>query len=329
MNGGASQLLTVQSLTVARGISVYTECVQARCWDACLKVHYRGDNNWLAADSPNLNVTASGDFTIGVSPDPLEITAGSSGTATVTITPTGGFTGPITFTCPTGTNDVPVGYTCTLNPNPLTVTAAGAATSTMTLAPGTATAGAVHTALVLRPRGNLWRMELAAAIVLLSLTSGGAGGNRRAIGILLAASCALFVSGIVAGCGGGGGGGGGQVASTTTLTTSSGRVAFQTPVSFMVTVSASGSPGGTVQLYDNGQTYGNAATLNAGNVTFVTTNLPIGIHSISARYSGDAHTLPSTSAAISQMVLGNVPLQITAAANGGNAHSANFTLVLE
>lgn len=83
-----------------------------------------------------------------------------------------------------------------------------------------------------------------------------------------------------------------------------------------------------MQLYDNGGLYGNPGTLTGATVSFLTTNLPIGIHNIKAVYSGDAHTQLSTSSAISQMILGSIPLQITATAAGGNSHTANFTLVL-
>jgi hypothetical protein len=329
VNGGAPQLLTMQSLTAGPGnIGVYGMRTKLAAGTHTLKAHYRGDNNWLPMDSPNLTLTAAGDFTVGISPDPMTMTAGSSGSATVTITPTGGFTGTITFACPTGTNDLPVGYTCTLNPNPLNV-AAGAATTTMTLAPSTTAAGAMRTAKAFERRNEPWKVELAAGMLLLGMLLAGGGGSKRGRGMLFATGWVLCVSSIVTGCGGGGGGGGGgPVPSTTTLMTSNNRAAFQSPITFTVTVSASGSPGGTVQLFDNGQTYGSPGTLTGGSVSFLTTNLPIGIHNISAQYSGDANTKPSSSSVISQMVLGSAALQITATANGGSSHPATFTVVL-
>jgi hypothetical protein len=327
LNGGASQLLTVQSLTAGAGnIGVYGLRTRLASGVHSLKVHYRGDNNWEPADSQVLTLPAAGDFTLSVSPDPLVITAGSPGTASVTITPTGGFAGLITFACPTGTNNVPVGYTCTLSPNPLNVTA-GAATAMLTMAPSGTTAGALHRAEVLRPRYALWRMELAAGVLLLGLmlVGGGSEGRKR---IRFVAGCALCVGNIVTGCGGGSSSAGGPAPSTLTLTTSNNRIPVQNPITFTATVSAKGNPGGTVQLYDNGQTYGSPGTVTGGIATFLTTNLPIGVHNISAKYSGDANTLPSSSSVITQMVLGSIPLQITASANGGATHPADFTLVL-
>ena len=199
----------------------------------------------------------------------------------------------------------------------------------MTLAPGAATAGAVHTAKLSDASLFLWPMGFAAGFVLLGLMLVGGGGKKAGRGVLFAAGCVICVGSVVTGCGGGGGGsGGGPVPSTTTLTTSNSRVPFQSPITFTAMVNAAGNPGGTVQLYDNGQVYGNAGTLTGGVATFLTTNLPIGVHNISAKYSGDAKTLPSSSSTISQMALGSIQLQITATANGGTPHPADFTVEL-
>jgi Pro-kumamolisin, activation domain/Bacterial Ig-like domain (group 3) len=327
INGGASQLVKVQSLTAGAGnIGMYGLRTKLARGTHILKAHYRGDSNWLAADSASISLSLTGDFTLDVSPDPVVFAAGSPGSTTMTVTPTGGFTGLVTFVCPTGTNNVPVSYTCTLNPNPLSVTS-GVATATLTLAPGAAT-GVLHTAGIVAPSQSLWKVELAVGLLLLGFMVAGADGSNGGRGALFAGGCLLCVSSIVTGCGGGGGGGGGPVLSTTTLTTTNNRATFQTPITFTATVSAPVNPGGTVQLYDNEQTYGNAGTLTAGVATFLTTNLPIGVHTISAKYSGDSNTLPSSSSAINQMVLGTIQLQVTATANGGIAHPADFIVVL-
>ena len=56
--------------------------------------------------------------------------------------------------------------------------------------------------------------------------------------------------------------------------------------------------------------------MNAGVVSFLTTNLPVGIHVITAQYLGDANTLGSTSAPITQLITGSVPAQIAGTSNG-------------
>jgi beta-galactosidase len=69
------------------------------------------------------------DFALGVSPGSLSLTAGTSGTATITVTPTNGFsaTSSVMFTC----SGLPVGATC--NFSPATVTSTGNIVSTLTV----------------------------------------------------------------------------------------------------------------------------------------------------------------------------------------------------
>ena len=85
---------------------------------------------------------------------------------------------------------------------------------------------------------------------------------------------------------------------------------------------------GSVQLIDNGQVYGNQGSVNSGIATFFTTNLPIGLHNMTAHYLGDANTQPSTSPMINQVVLGQTPLQITAASTSGIMHPVDFSVVV-
>ena len=60
LNGGTSQLLTVQSLTAGAGILACMDCERNLVAGThSLKVHYRGDNNWMAADSPSITLTAA------------------------------------------------------------------------------------------------------------------------------------------------------------------------------------------------------------------------------------------------------------------------------
>jgi len=71
-----------------------------------------------------------------------------------------------------------------------------------------------------------------------------------------------------------------------------------------------------VQLYDNGQAYGSPAQVSGGTANITAANLTIGIHTITAKYLGDANTLGSTSAGITQVITGTLGLQISGAANG-------------
>jgi hypothetical protein len=87
----------------------------------------------------------------------------------------------------------------------------------------------------------------------------------------------------------------------TTLTLSTTNIAFALPVTFTANVASttSGTPTGTVTFFDNGNLL-NTATLNSSDVaTFTTTALTVGVHTITAVYSGDIDFSSSTASASS------------------------------
>ena len=80
-------------------------------------------------------------------------------------------------------------------------------------------------------------------------------------------------------------------------------------VTFTATVTGGGdTPTGTVQFKDNGNNLGTAQTLNnEGKATYTTSNLEIGVHKITAVYSGDGSSYQgSTSSALTFTVVGDV-----------------------
>jgi hypothetical protein len=107
------------------------------------------------------------------------------------------------------------------------------------------------------------------------------------------------------------------------------HVGVSTPVTFTVTVTPQGNatPSGLVQLYDNGQPFGAPTHVSAGIASFLATNLPVGIHNLTAQYNGDANTQPSTSASIAQGITGQIGLQITGSSNG-LSQRADFQVVV-
>jgi large repetitive protein len=327
-NGAAAQLLTSQSLTAGPGgTSVYGARLQLAPGAHSLYVHYRGDTNWQAANSATVPLTAS-TFTLSVAPNIIAFVAGTPGTGTVTVTPSGGFSGSVMLTCPSGGSFLPSGYTCALGQSTLTVSNAPAST-TLTLVPSSASASSA-----LKPArvayngfsGGIWGAAFGAAILLLSIFGFGAAGSQNSRNFFVSAGLLLCVGGIVLGCGGGGGGGGGPVSSTTTIVSSNLRIAFGMPVTFTVTVKPNGSvtPSGQVQLYDNGQALGGPANVSAGIATFSSMSLPPGVHNLTAQYLGNTQILGSTSAPIAQIITGSVSLQISGAASG-ISQTADFT----
>ncbi|NYF52947.1 FG-GAP-like repeat-containing protein [Tunturiibacter gelidoferens] len=90
---------------------------------------YAGDVANLGSASTPVTVTvAAPDYTITASPSSATIKAGQSATTTLTVTPVGGYTGTVKFSCGT----LPTGVGCTFAPSSVTPSS-GAATSTLTI----------------------------------------------------------------------------------------------------------------------------------------------------------------------------------------------------
>jgi hypothetical protein len=139
-------------------------------------------------------------YTLIANPSSLTIKSGSSASTVITLTPTGGFTGTVNFTCGTLPSDV----TCTFMPTSLTVSSSTALTTTLTIG----TTGTATAALIKQPAGTVLP-TLLAALILLPL-----GFTRRILrtrkagspwlGLLLLAGTCLAAEGLLAtaGCGG-------------------------------------------------------------------------------------------------------------------------------
>ena len=84
----------------------------------------------------SLTVTPPPNFTLSPSPNTLSIGQGSSGTSTITVSPTNGFTGNVTMSV---TSTLPTGVTASFSPNPTTTTS----TLTLTASPTATTGGPV------------------------------------------------------------------------------------------------------------------------------------------------------------------------------------------
>jgi len=80
---------------------------------------YSGDENFTASNASGDILTVSApDYSITASPTALTIRRGQTGTATLTLTPVGGYTGAVAFTC----SGLPQFATCTFSPASVQVT---------------------------------------------------------------------------------------------------------------------------------------------------------------------------------------------------------------
>jgi Bacterial Ig-like domain (group 3)/FG-GAP-like repeat len=91
---------------------------------------------------------------------------------------------------------------------------------------------------------------------------------------------------------------------STALTSSANPSTLSQSVTFTATVSSGGgvAPTGTVQFMDGTTVLGTPSLGANGIVTFSITTLSVGTHSITAVYSGDSNSDPSTSPILSQVV---------------------------
>jgi large repetitive protein len=111
-----------------------------------LAAQYAGDANFLASTSATVGATVgTPDFTVSTSPSSLTIARGATGTATITLTGTNGFSGNATLACGT----LPPGVTCAFSPSTVTI-GANAVTTTLTIT-NAQTATAARLGLVVPP----------------------------------------------------------------------------------------------------------------------------------------------------------------------------------
>jgi hypothetical protein len=125
-----------------------------------ITAQYGGDSNFAGSTSSPLtqNVGSSSNqtFIISINPGVLNVNQGSSGTATITVSPAGGFNQPVTFVC----SNLPLFAACSFDP--ATVTPDGSnhpVTSTLTVTTGSAKALLMRP--VLGPHGSLPKSALA------------------------------------------------------------------------------------------------------------------------------------------------------------------------
>jgi hypothetical protein len=269
----------------------------------------------------NITPAATPSFTVSYSPQPfvLNSVTGAASTLTVTVTPTGGFTGMVAVT-PTAAS-LPPGVTCTPSPLNINITAATAvsgllmcsvtATSTVLTASNVREGRMLDAKAVPPTTGSKGWWTLSAgtgfAAMFLLFLPGGRKKFRAALGLGLVCILAL-----TAGCNGAGGGVKPPplTATVTKLTANTGKVNNGTAFTFSVAVTG-GTPTGMVQLFDGATMIGTAATVAGGSAVPTAPGLAVGTHAISAHYLGDSTTAASASGTLNLTVAGPTTIVVT------------------
>lgn len=281
---------------------------------------------------------STGTFTVSGTLATVTTVAGqtATGTSTITVTPSGTFTSalPVVINCPAA--GVPAGVTC--SPLTITIPAGGAAPP-----PGTLTVSVVGPSTTLSASVERADRTLYAGLI---PSNGGKGWWTLSGGTGLAAMLLLFLPGrkryraalgmglvcmlsFTLGCGGSGGGGGGgvPVATTTSITVAAPvKVAFNTPQNtFAFTVHVTGgNPTGQVQLFDGvvdaNHMLGGPVTVSGGSAPITSNGLPVGTHSIIAKYLGTQTTLTSQSGALPVTVTGTTTFVLSTTPASSNAN---------
>jgi len=111
-----------------------------------------------------------------------------------------------------------------------------------------------------------------------------------------------------------------SIPTTTTVQSSMNPSPAGSAVTFTATVTGSGSPTGSVTFFDNGNSFGSSPLNGSGVATITTSALTLGVHTITASYSGDTTFTPSSSS-LTQTVATATPAL-------GSAATAMLFLVL-
>ncbi len=113
----------MEPATLASGVATLTTSFPTT-GTATIQAIYGGDANFTQSTSAPLTETiVTPGFTASVNPATLTITSASPGAVTLTVTPQGGFTGPVSFSCGT----LPADFSCSFAMPSVTLTASGGA----------------------------------------------------------------------------------------------------------------------------------------------------------------------------------------------------------
>lgn len=297
---------------------------------------FAGDANYGNSGSNlafvNVNIP---DFSLGPSSGLTVMPAvGQAGSGQITITPATNTPSTVTLSF----NGAPAiaGYSLSISPQQVNLNGSPT-TATLTLTPNggapapAARRNAQHAAILFPSftSGTPWKfgaLGLAALLVFLC--------KRRKFR-LAAGFAAAGIAAFALGCGGGGSGGGGgggggsnPTPTSITLTTSAAKAGQSDTIVLAAAVTASKPMSGTVSFYDYGNLISSGYAVTNGQAQLQVSGIffGLGVHQITAKYSGDANNLASTTAAsLTETVTGSTNVTIMGA-TGDDLHTLNATI---
>jgi len=305
---------------------------------------FNGDSNYFQSGSTTLNVNVNiPDFSLSANPSTMSITAGSSAPITITVTPASNASSPVMLACPApGLYGTPAGISCSFSPSTVNLSNGAAANSTLTisiLAPSASptTSSTPFDIPAMHPR-LIWPLPVASLLtsLILFFVLIHSRRHRFAAAVALAGGLSFLLAFVGCGggsTGGGGGGGGGPVPTSISLTASGVKVPYTSTsggvVSLTANITSSKAVTGNVTFFVDGSTgFSVSSSVVSGVAQFQLTGLTVGVHTVTAQYSGDTENLSSqTKGSLNIAVTGQTGVGVQGN-TGGLFHSVgvNFNL---
>ena len=329
--------------TLTATVSTSPQSTEALC------VTYNGDPNYTDAAPPCDTIIVNiPDFSLAASQAPFSVTAGQSATTTITVTPASTTPSTVALGFPGFLPPLPPGMSVSFNPSTVSLNGAPVnvtATVTTTAASGGAGSLAVvqnvalGTIVTRPPFGGSLPLLLGIFVLSLILFFSVTGNPERAGRAVFASLVFLVVA--IPGCGGGssgggGGGGGGNPPgpSIVTLTTTSAKVPSGGSLTFNVSVSGSGTPTGSVNIFQGpvgvGAGVAPPLTLVNGKATVTISFFnSAGTYPFWAQYLGDSRNKPSQSTAALQEVITGQTQIFYNGQTGGLNHQGTLQINLQ
>ena len=192
---------TLGTGTVASGVATYTTSTLAVGSNSITAV-YGGDTNFSPSTSTALSITITApvqsSFTLGLLPASGNVISGATATSTITITPSGGFSQQVSFSC----SGLPQNASCSFSPATVTPSGTGTAMSTLTIQTGMASAALHQPALPGHGSGGTTMLAFLGGGVFLGWTLLRRRKSKSLRYVQLGLALMILAASAVVGCGG-------------------------------------------------------------------------------------------------------------------------------